>query len=68
MLNKIRPKVEPWGTHKANHLAYTAPRWYGNRISADCQQKLFSPKYDASGRFLLVSFIEKEKWEDDTHR
>ena len=53
---------------KANHLAYIEPRCYGIRISADCQQKLLFTKHDTSGRFLLVTFLEKQKREDSTHR
>ena len=53
---------------KANHLEYIEPRWYGSRISADCQQKLLFTKHDTSGRFLLVTFLEKQKKEDGTHR
>ena len=46
---------------KANHLAYVEPRWYGSQISAACQQKLFLTKHDTSGRFLLVTFLEKRE-------
>ena len=53
---------------KANHLAYIGPRWYGIRISADCQQNLLSPKHDTSGRFLLETFVKEQKREDDTQR
>ena len=49
---------------KANHLAYIESRWYGSRISADCQQKFLFTKHDTSGRFLLVTFFEKQKRED----
>ena len=45
---------------KANHLAYLEPRWYGSRISADYQQKLLLTRHDTSGRFLLVTFLEKQ--------
>ena len=48
---------------KTNHLAYTEPRWYGSRISTDCQQKLLFTKHDTSVRFLLVTFLEKKKRE-----
>ena len=48
---------------KANHLAYIESRWYGSRISADCQQKLRFTKHDTSGRFLLVTFLEKQNRE-----
>ena len=34
-----------------------------SRISADCQQKLLFTKRDTSGRFLLVTFLEKQKRE-----
>ena len=53
---------------KANHLAYIAPRWYGSRISADCQQKLLFTKHDTSEKFLQVTFLEKQKKEDVTQR
>ena len=53
---------------KANHSAYIDPRWYGSRISTDCQQNLLSPKHDTSGRFLLVNFLKEQKREDDTQR
>ena len=53
---------------KANHLTYIASRWYGSRISADCQQNLLSPKHDISRRFLLVTFFEEQKREGDTKR
>lgn len=43
---------------KANHLAYIESLWYGSPISANCQQKLFSPKEDASGRILPITFLE----------
>ena len=36
---------------KANHLAYIVPSWYGSRISADCQQKLFFTKHDTGEDF-----------------
>ena len=36
---------------EANHLAYVEPRWYGSRISADCQQKLLFTNHDTSGDF-----------------
>ena len=36
---------------KATHLAYIVPSWYGSRISADCQQKLFFTKHDTGGDF-----------------
>ena len=45
---------------KANDLAYIEPRWYGNRISTDCHQNLLFTKHDTSGRFLLVTFLEKQ--------
>ena len=49
-----------YGTRfKANNLAHIEPRWYGIRIPADCQQKLLFTKLDTSGRFLLVTFLEK---------
>ena len=51
---------------KANHLAYIKPRWYGSRISADCQQKLLLRRHDTSGRFLLVTSLEKQKRENGT--
>ena len=51
---------------KANHLAYLEPRWYGSRISADYQQKLLLTRHDTSGRFLLVTFLEKQNREDGT--
>ena len=53
---------------KANHLIYIEPRWYGSRVSAECQQNLLSPKHDTSRRFLLVTFFEEQKREDDTKR
>lgn len=46
---------------KPNHLAYIPPRWYGNQISGDCQQKLLSPKHDTSGRFSQVTFLEEQE-------
>ena len=49
---------------KANDLVYIESWCYGSRISADCQQKLFSPKPDASGRFLPITFLKKQKRED----
>ena len=52
---------------KANHLAYIESRWYGSRISADCQHNLLS-KHDSSGRFLPVNFLKKHKREDYTQR
>ena len=48
---------------KANNLEYIEPRWYESRVSADCQQKLLFTKHDTSGRFLLVTFLEKQKRE-----
>ena len=53
---------------EVNHLAFSinSAEWYERRISADCQQKLFSPKRDTSGRFLLVTFLEEQKREDGT--
>ena len=53
---------------KANHLAYIEPRWFGSQIFADCQQKVLFTKHDTNGRFLLVTFLEKQKREDDTQR
>ena len=53
---------------KTNHLAYIESRWYGCRISADCQQKLLFMKHDPSKRFLLVTCPEKQKSEDGTQR
>ena len=53
---------------KANHLAYIEPRWYGSRISDDCQQNLLSPKHDTSRRFLPVNLLKEQKIEDDTQR
>ena len=53
---------------KANHLAYIEPRWYGSRISADCQQNLISLKHDTSERFLPVTFLKERKGKDDTQR
>ena len=53
---------------KANYLAHIDPRWYGSRISADCQQNLLSPKHDTGGRFLLVNFLKEQKREDNTQR
>ena len=46
---------------KANHLVYAEQCWNGSQISADCQQKLFLSEYDTGGRFLLVTFLGKEK-------
>ena len=48
----------------ANHLAYIETRWYGSRISADCQQKLLVANHDTSGRFLLVNFLKTQNRED----
>ena len=53
---------------KANHLAYIEPRWFRSQIFADCQQKVLFTKHDTNGRFLLVTFLEKQKREDDTQR
>ena len=53
---------------KFNHLAHIAPRWYGNQISTDNQQKLFLPKHVTGGRFLLVTFFEEQKKEVGTQR
>ena len=49
---------------KANHLTYTEPRWYGSRISADCQHKLLFTKHDTSERFLLITL----KWDNRRER
>ena len=49
---------------KVNNLAYIEPRWYGDRIYANCQQKLLFTKQNTSGRFLEVTFLEKQKRED----
>lgn len=43
---------------KPNHLAYIPPRWYGNQISGDCQQKLLSGDF---GRFSQVTFLEEQE-------
>ena len=48
----------------ANHLAYIETRWYGSRISADCQQKLLFANHGTSGRFLLVTFLKTQNRED----
>ena len=42
----------------------------GSRISADCQQKLLFTKHDTSGRFLLVTFLEKQNrgWQAEIRR
>ena len=45
---------------KANHLGHVVPRWYGSRIFADCQQKLFPSEYDTGRRFLLVPFLAEQ--------
>ena len=51
---------------KANHLVYIESRWYGSRISADCQQDLLSQKHDTSGKFLLEICLTEQKREDNT--
>ena len=53
---------------RAIHLAYIESRWYGSRISADCQENLLSPKHDTSGRFLVVIFLKEQKRWDNTQR
>ena len=42
----------------------------GSRISADCQQKLLFTKHDTSGKFLLVTFLEKQNrgWQAEIRR
>ena len=32
-------------------------RWYGSRLSASCQQKLFSSKHDTGGRYLSITLL-----------
>ena len=69
MLRQLTHLNFKWrGLIKANHLRYIVPSWYGSRISADCQQKLFSLEHDVSWRFLLVTFLEEQKREDCTVR
>ena len=62
---KQRFIVKAFSTHvktvKASHLVYIVPRWYGSRIYADCQQKLFSSVPDTDGRILLVPFVAEQK-------
>ena len=48
---------------KANHLAYIELRCYGSWVFADCQQNFLLSKHDTSGRFLLVTFLDKQKRE-----
>ena len=47
---------------KANRLAYIVPVWNMGRISADCQQSLFSLKHNIREIFLpLTSLWGQEK-------
>ena len=64
----MKPCQSPKILFKANHLAYIEPMWYGSRISTDCQQKLLFTKHDTSGRFLLTTFLEKQKRGDGMQR
>ena len=43
----------------SDHLAYIKPRWYGGRISADCQQNLLSTKHDTSEKYLHSNFSRR---------
>ena len=47
---------------QVNHLLYIAQRWYGIRIYADCQQKLFSLKHDTGGKILQETFPGVDKF------
>ena len=41
--------------HKANHLAYTQPRWYGSQISLDFQQKLFDGRMARTNTYVILN-------------